>query len=176
MTEIVKKVNIVSGQERIFNGKLLKKRDNQKEVHIIRGFYLPPALFKVCLAELKSYGYLKQNLKSMIATGEKLANFTELVEKKVNVELKLGEMDMAFASLPDKYRAPMEYMLTTNDTDAIQRMKLENLYEMEFKEAREWLKKLIYFYAEIAGYPVPHSGSSYTMEVSDDGKVEIVYL
>lgn len=161
---------------RTYDRQLLKKAKRDNDSRVIWGFDLPKPLYKVCLAELRTYDYLKRNFASIVAYGERLTHYEDCVDRKINLELRLRDMDAAFDAIPTKYHAPMRYMITTDDNESEQRYKLQQQYELEWKDAKEWLHKLVYFYAEYAGYPVSHGGKGYTMAVDDDGSVEIVFL
>lgn len=153
------------------------KRNFQKSAEnrkiIIRGFYLPTPLYRLCITELKSERYFQQNLESLSDYGDTLKHYEELVENKVSLEERQKIIDEAFGKIPTQYHAAMRYMISTSDTGEKQKEKLQEKYDVEIKEAKAWLRKLVYFYAEAAGYPVPHSGREYELYIDNSGECEI---
>ena len=156
------------------NCRLIKSRRCDKG--IVTGFRLPPVLFKACLEQLKTYDYLKKNLSTLDRIGDGIYKFTPIVEKRTDLQLRLQEMEDAFAEIPGQYHDAIHYLLKSRDSKENQRMKLEEEYELEYKEAQTWLIKLVYFYADRCGYPVPHSGEQYIFEITDEGDIEVTEL
>lgn len=153
------------------------KRNSQRSAEsrkiIIRGFNLPTPLYKLCITELKSERYFQQNLESLSEYGDTLKHYEELVENKVSLEERQKIIDEAFGNIPMQYHAAMRYMINTSDTDEKQKEKLQEKYDIEIKEAKAWFRKLAYFYAEAAGYPVPHNGRTYEFYIDSNGECKI---
>lgn len=148
----------------------------EKDGKVIRGFNLPAPLYALCMAELKTTKYFKRNLESMLEYGEDiLQRYEALIVDKESLQRKLRAVNEAFKQIPSQYHEALKYMLYTADTEEKQRMKLVEKYGLEIKEAKAWLKKLVYFYADAAGYPVPHNGKAYEFDINEDGKCVICY-
>lgn len=140
---------------------------------IIRGFYLPKKLYKLCITELRCEKYFQQNLDSMSSYKDTLKHYETLVEDKISLEVRTQVINDAFDQIPMQYHAAVRYMINTADTEEKQCETLQEKFGVEIKEAKAWLRKLVYFYADAAGYPVPHSGRTYEFYIDENGDCKI---
>lgn len=138
------------------------------------GFKLPAALYKAQLARLKMYPFLKKSYESMLEIDGVRPGFYEQINKKIDVELKLQEMENAFEEIPGQYLDAVKFYLFSDRTKEEKRFLIETRYELDYKEVENWVVKLVYMYTVIDGWPVTTNGEEYSYEIHEDGTMTVL--
>ncbi len=137
------------------------------------GYELSKPVYDACKSILRTYPYLKNAQKSLEDIDGIKRNFAEKVISKIDLNIKVQEMEDAFGQIPKRYIDAVKYCLFARDTKEEKRYTVEAYYENDYLETVVWMEKLIYLYAKIAGYPVSERGLEFNLVIDEDGTIEI---
>ncbi|NCE98198.1 hypothetical protein [Emergencia sp. 1XD21-10] len=137
------------------------------------GYELAKPVFDACEANIKAYPYLINVRRSFSEINGLKRNFAERVLNKVDLDLRISEIEEAFLQIPEKYVAAVKYYLFSKEKKAVVESQIELTYLLDYGEVVTWANKLIYLYAELLGYPISKKGEEVNLWIDENGEVEI---
>lgn len=136
------------------------------------GYEVSKPVYDACKSILKAYPYLKNTQKSLSEINGLQKNFVDKIINRMDLDLKVKEIEDAFDQIPERYIKAVKYLLFSDDTKVDKRYKIEVWYNRDYLETVVWMEKLIYLYAKSSGFPVSERGKEFNLVITEDGTIE----